>query len=84
MHSIFAWIAAAFFHRSGYQEDDEQQRLDFEALFAWREMHQQIQSQLFLELKTKLPYIRTVCEVGHGGGHVPAGSARLWHRGLRL
>lgn len=71
----FCMDCRSFFHRSGYREDSEQQRFDFEALFALRELHQQLQSQLVLELKTRLPWIRTVCEVGHGAG--------LFLRGVR-
>lgn len=64
----FCMDCRSFFHRSDYREDSEQQRLDFDMLFAWRELHQQLQSQLFMEIKTKLPWIRSVCEVGHGVG----------------
>jgi SAM-dependent methyltransferase len=64
----FCMDCHSFHHRSGYVEDEQQKAFDFEALYNWREDHQKIQSQLFLELKTKLPWIRTVLEVGHGAG----------------
>ena len=58
----------SFFHRSAYQESDEQKKYDFEYLFNARESHQKLHSQLFLELKTRVPHIKSVCEVGHGLG----------------
>jgi len=58
----------SFFHQSNYKEDLVQQRQDFETLLGWRELHQKLQSQLFLELKTKLPWIHSVCDIGHGVG----------------
>jgi SAM-dependent methyltransferase len=58
----------SFFHRSDYRETDEQKGFDFQFLFNEREAHDKLQNQLFLELKTRLPHLRTVCEVGHGLG----------------
>ena len=58
----------SFFHCSNYRETDEQKEFDFQFLFNEREAHDKLQNQLFLELKTRLPHIRTVCEVGHGLG----------------
>lgn len=58
----------SFFHRSNYRETDEQKGFDFQFLFNEREAHDKLQNQLFLELKARLPHIRTVCEVGHGLG----------------
>lgn len=58
----------SFFHKSLYRETDEQKKADFDALFTWRDLHTKLQSQLFLELKTKMPHIQTLCEVGHGAG----------------
>ncbi len=57
-----------FHHRSAYRETDEQKRFDFEFLFNERDHHDKLQNQLFLEIKTRVPHIRTVCEVGHGLG----------------
>ena len=64
----FCMDCRSFFHRSGYRETDEQKAADFEFLFGHRDNHYKIQSQLFLELKTRLPWMRTMCEVGHGLG----------------
>lgn len=64
----FCMDCHSFFHRSGYRETDEQKAMDYEFLFSYREAHAKLQSQLFLEIKTRLPWIRTVCEVGHGLG----------------
>jgi SAM-dependent methyltransferase len=58
----------SFFHVSGYVESDEQKELDQEKLFNWRDIHQPLQSQLFLEIMTRLPHMQTVCDVGHGAG----------------
>lgn len=58
----------SFYHRSGYRETDQQKRYDFEFLFRERENHTALQSQLFLELKTRVPHVKTCCEVGHGLG----------------
>jgi SAM-dependent methyltransferase len=58
----------SFFHRSGYREDEAQKQADFQALYDWRDLHTKLQSQLMLELKTRLPHVRTLCEVGHGAG----------------
>ena len=58
----------SFFHRSAYRETAQQKQDDFDFLFTYRENHRALQSQLFLELKTRLPSVRTVCEVGHGLG----------------
>lgn len=57
-----------FFHRSGYQENDDQKDLDFEFLFDQRQHHDKLQNQLFLEIKTRVPHIKTCCEIGHGIG----------------
>ena len=57
-----------FFHSSGYNESDEQKQDDFDFLYAHRDSHDKLQNQLFLELKTRLPHIVEVCEVGHGLG----------------
>ena len=58
----------SFFHRSGYRETDEQKGHDFQFLFDHRDHHDKLQNQLFLELKTRVPHMRTCCEVGHGLG----------------
>ncbi|KVM87638.1 hypothetical protein WT06_22080 [Burkholderia anthina] len=58
----------SFFHRTGYVEDDSQQLLDFEFLFADRENHYALQSQLALEILTRLPGVGSVLEIGHGAG----------------
>lgn len=58
----------SFFHRSGYQETDEQKKLDFDYLYNQREHHDKLQNQLFLEIKTKVPHIQSCCEIGHGLG----------------
>ena len=58
----------SFFNHSGYQETAEQQRLDFDFLHAQRENHSAIMSQLCLELVTRAPHVRTVCEIGYGLG----------------
>ena len=65
---FFCMDCHSFHHRSGYLEDSEQKSFDFDALFNWRELHQKLQNQLFLELKTKLPATKMVLEVGHGVG----------------
>ena len=57
-----------FFHRSGYKETAQQKEDDYGFLFSHRENHKALQSQLFLEIKTRLPALRSVCEVGHGLG----------------
>lgn len=64
----FCMDCQSFFHRSGFREDDEQKRSDFEFLFADRENHRAIQSQLALELVTRLPGVNSVLEIGHGIG----------------
>ncbi len=58
----------SFFHRSSYVEDVEQKRTDFDYLFERRDLHYALMSQLFLEIKTRLPHVRTMCEIGHGLG----------------
>ncbi len=58
----------SFFHTSGYRETEEQKRIDFEMLWGWRDGHARLQNQLFLEIKTRFPWIRSFCEVGHGTG----------------
>ena len=57
-----------FYHRSNYHETDEQKGHDFDFLYNQREHHDKLQNQLFLELKTRVPHLRTVCEIGHGLG----------------
>jgi SAM-dependent methyltransferase len=64
----FCMDCGSFFHFSGYVEDDERQRLDFEALMAQRANHVSIQGQLVLELITRLPGTRTALEIGSGPG----------------
>lgn len=58
----------SFFHKSSYVEDAEQKSRDFEYLFERREMHYTLMNQLLLEIKTRLPHARTLCELGHGLG----------------
>ncbi len=57
-----------FFHQSGQIESEEQKKHDFEFLFSQREHHDKLQNQLFLELKTRVPHLRTCCGIGHGLG----------------
>lgn len=64
----FCMDCRSFYHTSGYQENDAQQLADFEYLFAHREGHAALQSQLVLELTTFAPGIQTVLEIGHGAG----------------
>ncbi|MBR7929379.1 class I SAM-dependent methyltransferase [Burkholderia ambifaria] len=64
----FCMDCRSFFHRTGYVEDSEQQLKDFEFLFADRENHYALQSQLVLELTTLAPGVKTVLEIGHGAG----------------
>ncbi len=58
----------SFFNPSGYQETDEQQKLDYDFLVNDTQIHAANQSQLFLELITRAPHVQSVCEVGHGLG----------------
>ncbi len=57
-----------YFHRSGYREDDTQQRSDFDYLVKQRDNHRAISGQLCLELITRLPHIHSVLEIGYGMG----------------
>lgn len=57
-----------FFHTSGYREDTHQKANDFQFLFRDRENHAALQSQLALELITRLPGTKSVLEIGHGAG----------------
>ncbi len=58
----------SFFHKSDYHENDEQQKHDLDFLVSQNENHASIQSQLILELITRLPGCKTVLEIGHGTG----------------
>lgn len=64
----FCMDCRSLFHTSGYVEPPERLLLDFEELFAQRENHAALQSQLALEIFTRRPHTRTVAEVGHGAG----------------
>ena len=58
----------SFFHNSNYREDDIQKQMDFEYLNGQNDAHRALMNQLFLELKTRMPHIRKVCDIGHGQG----------------
>ncbi len=58
----------SFFNPSHYQETDQQQQDDFEFLRSFSDAHYANQSQLCLELITRAPHVRTVCEIGYGLG----------------
>jgi len=64
----FCMDCHGFFHTSGYSEDMHQKARDFEFLFSHRENHAALQSQLALELITRLPGTKSVLEIGHGIG----------------
>ncbi len=58
----------SFFNHSGYRETDAQKRDDFDFLHGLREGIYANQNRLCLELVTRCPHLRTVCEVGYGLG----------------
>ena len=58
----------SFFNHSGYRETDQQQKDDFEYLKGQSSNHYAIAGQLCLELITRVPHVKTVCEVGYGLG----------------
>ena len=58
----------SFFHTSNYRETEQQKADDYNFLFGYRENHARLQNQLFLEIKARSTWIRSVCEVGHGTG----------------
>jgi 2-polyprenyl-3-methyl-5-hydroxy-6-metoxy-1,4-benzoquinol methylase len=66
----FCMDCNSFFHKSGYSEDLFQQKSDFEELLSQRENHEAIMSQLVLELMTKVPYCKTMLEIGFGTGYL--------------
>ena len=65
---FFCMDCRSFFHRTGYIESEQQKASDFNELFQQRENHGALQSQLLLELITRVPGTRSVLEVGHGVG----------------
>jgi SAM-dependent methyltransferase len=67
-HQYVCLDCLTFFHRSNYIESVVQKAHDFQFLFDQREHHDKLQNQLFLELKTRVPHVRTCLEVGHGLG----------------
>jgi len=68
LRQIFCMDCRSFFHDSNYSEDDGQQLADFEALIRDLDNHLAVQSQLALELKTRVPSASSVLEIGHGTG----------------
>jgi len=67
-YQSFCMDCQSFFHKSGFKEIDEQKKLDFEYLYNDRDNHRAIQSQLLLELITRLPGTKSALEIGHGVG----------------
>jgi SAM-dependent methyltransferase len=65
---FFCMDCRSFFNHSGYRETDEQKRRDFDFLMTHAERHRAILGQLCLEIITKAPHIRTMCEIGFGAG----------------
>lgn len=65
---FFCMDCQSFFHTSGYRETEVQHRRDCETLAAERANHASIQSELCLEIVSRLPGIRSCCEVGFGLG----------------
>ena len=58
----------SFFNPSGYREDDRQKKDDFDFLHGLRDSIYANQSRLCLELVTRVPHARSICEVGYGLG----------------
>ena len=58
----------SFFNHSGYRETLQQQKDDFDFLHALQSTIYPNQSQLCLELITRLPHVKTICEIGYGLG----------------
>ena len=76
----FCMDCHSFFHRSAYRETAQQKQM-ISISCSPTGRTPALQSQLFLELKTRLPAVRTVCEVGHGLGCFLKGVQDLWCEG---
>jgi SAM-dependent methyltransferase len=57
-----------FFHRSGYREDAEQKQIDLQFIINHIPRHTALFGELALEICTRAPHIKTVCEIGFGLG----------------
>jgi SAM-dependent methyltransferase len=57
-----------FFNFSSYRETREQQKTDLDYLIEHQAHISKLQGQLVLEIKSRVPGLKSVCEIGYGSG----------------